>query len=78
MVRRDRHAAFSQKQRSKIMDLQVVSPSELETVEGGFNLAWVRNYVELNPQPLPPGGPVELNPQPLPPGEMRMASWQFA
>jgi hypothetical protein len=29
----------------------------------------VDNEVELNPQPLPPGGPVELNPQPLPPGE---------
>ena len=26
------------------------------------------NEVELNPQPLPPGGPVELNAQPLPPG----------
>ena len=28
----------------------------------------VDNEVELNPQPLPPGGPVELNAQPLPPG----------
>ncbi len=64
------------------MDLQVVSSSELEAVEGGFNLAWVSRYVALNPQPLPPGGPVELNPQPLPPRELglaaRMVFGQFA
>jgi hypothetical protein len=50
------------------MDLQEVSRSELEAIDGGLTLASVGHFATVSARPVSPGGPVELNPQPLPPG----------
>ncbi|HFK1748566.1 MULTISPECIES: hypothetical protein [Bacillus cereus group] len=40
------------------------TPNPMQYIPYG---SW-NTFVQLNPQPLPPGTFVELNPQPLPPG----------
>ena len=52
------------------MNLQVVSQSELDGIQGGNNLSILTHSpIGFNTQPLPPGSPVEQNPPPWLNGE---------